>query len=77
VWLEVLGQLKKSSDLIGNRTRDLSACSIVPQPNKLPRMLKSRKIVRLFVGTVAKYFNCFEVSAHFCFLGYSECAAAC
>jgi hypothetical protein len=24
--------IEKSSDLIGNRTRDLSACSIVPQP---------------------------------------------
>jgi hypothetical protein len=31
VGLEGLGQLKKSNDIIGNRTRDLSACSIVPQ----------------------------------------------
>jgi hypothetical protein len=30
--LEGLGQLKKKSNyLIGNRTRDLPACSIVPQ----------------------------------------------
>jgi hypothetical protein len=28
--------IKKSNDLIGNRTRDLPACSIVPQPTKLP-----------------------------------------
>jgi hypothetical protein len=34
VRLEGLGNLKKFSDLIGNRTRDLSACSIVPQPTK-------------------------------------------
>jgi hypothetical protein len=34
--LEGLGQLKKFSDLIGNRTRDFPACSIVPQPNTLP-----------------------------------------
>jgi hypothetical protein len=37
--LEELGQLKKSSDLIGNRTRDPPACSIVPQPTTLPRQL--------------------------------------
>jgi hypothetical protein len=29
-------QLKKSNDLIGNRTRDLQDCSIVPQPTTLP-----------------------------------------
>jgi hypothetical protein len=29
--LEGLG---KSSDVVGNRTRDLLACSIVPQPTK-------------------------------------------
>jgi hypothetical protein len=27
--------IKKSSDLIGNRTRDLPACSEVPQPSTL------------------------------------------
>jgi hypothetical protein len=29
---------KKSSDLIGNRTRDLQTCSIVPESTKLPRV---------------------------------------
>ena len=28
---------KKSNDIIGNRTRDIPACSIVAQPTKLPR----------------------------------------
>ena len=28
---------KNSSDTIGNRTRDLSTCSAVPQPTALPR----------------------------------------
>jgi hypothetical protein len=28
---------EKSNDLIGNRTRDIPACSIVPQPTMLPR----------------------------------------
>jgi hypothetical protein len=29
--------IEKSNDLIGNRTRDLPACSVVPQPSTLPR----------------------------------------
>jgi hypothetical protein len=29
--------IEKSNDLIGNQTRDLPACSIVPQPTALPR----------------------------------------
>ena len=28
--------MKKSNDIIGNRTRDLSACSAVPQPTAPP-----------------------------------------
>jgi hypothetical protein len=36
VRLEGLGKLKKIH-LIGTRTRDLPACSIVPQPNTLSR----------------------------------------
>jgi hypothetical protein len=38
VRLEELGQLKeKSNYLIGNRTREHPACSIVPQSTTLPR----------------------------------------
>jgi hypothetical protein len=44
VRLEGLGKLKKVQ-LIGSRTRDLPACSIVPQPTTLPRAL--RRMVRL------------------------------
>ena len=29
--------MKKSNDTIGNRTRDLPACSAVPQPTAPPR----------------------------------------
>jgi len=29
--------MKKSNDTIGNRTRDLLACSVVPQPTAPPR----------------------------------------
>jgi hypothetical protein len=37
VRLEGLGKLKKSNDVIRNGTRDLPACSIVPQPTALLR----------------------------------------
>jgi hypothetical protein len=37
VLLEGLGKLKKLNYLIGFRTRDLPASSIVPQPTTLPR----------------------------------------
>jgi hypothetical protein len=37
VQLERVGKLKKSIDLIGKGTRDLPACSIVPQPTTLSR----------------------------------------
>jgi hypothetical protein len=39
VRLEGLGQLKKSSD-IRNRTRELPACSIVPQRSTLPKLIR-------------------------------------
>jgi hypothetical protein len=59
VRLERLSQLKKkSSDLIGNRTRDLPTCSLVPQPTTLLRlgiylaetMPLSKRTLRLFVA---------------------------
>jgi hypothetical protein len=34
---ERIRSIEKSNDLIGIRTRDLPACSIVPQPTTLPR----------------------------------------
>ena len=40
--------MKNSSDTIGNLTRDLPACSAVPQPTALPRVPnvgKVRKII--------------------------------
>jgi hypothetical protein len=37
VWPEGLSTLKKYNDIIGNRTRELPACSIVPQSTTLPR----------------------------------------
>jgi hypothetical protein len=30
--------IEKSNDLIGNQTRDLPACSVLPQPTALPRV---------------------------------------
>jgi hypothetical protein len=36
--LEALAQLKNPNDLFGNRTINLPACSIVPQPTTLPHV---------------------------------------
>jgi hypothetical protein len=47
VRLEGLGELKKSSYLNGNRTRDLPACSTVSQSTRLPRPPRSWKHRRL------------------------------
>jgi hypothetical protein len=56
VRLEGLGQFKKSSELIGNRTRDLPTCSIVPQPTALPEYLSggpSCAVARYVTGRTA------------------------
>jgi hypothetical protein len=42
VWLEGLGKLKKIN-LIGTLSRNLLACSIVPQPTMLPRAPSSHE----------------------------------
>jgi hypothetical protein len=39
--------IEKSNDLIGIRTRDLPACSIVPQPVTLPRALNNINLILL------------------------------
>jgi hypothetical protein len=36
--------IETSNDLIGIRTRDLPACSIVPQPTTLPRATKIYRV---------------------------------
>jgi hypothetical protein len=67
VQLEGLGELEKSGDLIGIRTRDLPACSVVPQPTRLPLWkqwvlsYEGKKQVRV-LGTICVYasFQPFE-----------------
>jgi hypothetical protein len=53
-------KLKNSNkDLIGNRTRDLPACSIVPQSTTLPRAPKTECVFVGFLvlaGVVTKTF---------------------
>jgi hypothetical protein len=69
VQLEGLGQLKKSSNLIGNGTRDLPACSIVPQPTTLPgapityRAGQNFTLMKLEVMTEEAFQNCYAISA--------------
>jgi len=41
--------MKNSNDTIGNRTRDLPACSAVPQPTESPRARKLLKGMNEFV----------------------------
>jgi hypothetical protein len=42
---------KNSNDLIGNRTRDLPACSAVPQPTAPPRAPKYLRVdINIFRG---------------------------
>jgi hypothetical protein len=48
----VAGRIKsveKSNDLIENRTRDIPACNIVPQPTMLPPALNMVMMVNLFI----------------------------
>ena len=42
VWPEELWQMKIPSDTIGNRTRDLTTCSAVPQPTEKYRYRRKR-----------------------------------
>jgi hypothetical protein len=55
--LEGLGELKKSSDLIGNRTCDLPAGSIVPPRFPFFSMHKRSEFCEWMVGTSA-YLEC-------------------
>jgi hypothetical protein len=42
VRMGILGKLKNVNDLIGFRTRDLPACSIMPQPTTLSQAIQHR-----------------------------------
>jgi hypothetical protein len=53
--LEGLSQLKKSNDFIVNRTRDLPACSIVPQPTTLPRAPVIRYLEKQLIQSAIIY----------------------
>ena len=67
--------IKNSSDTIGNRTRDLSACSAVPQPTAPPRapnmkgrpincgLLKIIRFIRNYLMTLKNL--CMSVADHF------------
>jgi hypothetical protein len=45
VWLQGLAKVtKRNSDFFGNRTRDLQACSLVPQLTTLPRATLTVKV---------------------------------
>jgi hypothetical protein len=49
--LEGLSELKKSSHLFGNQTRDLPACGIVPQPTTLSHATLTYKYIITIFST--------------------------
>jgi hypothetical protein len=57
VRLEVLGKSKNFNDLIGNRTRDLPACSIVFQPITLPRVANNVLVSSCLSGLCKDMFT--------------------
>jgi hypothetical protein len=52
--------IEKSSDLIGNRTCDLPACSIMPQPTALPHTPEGYTMhINFILHRIRNKFNCF------------------
>jgi hypothetical protein len=49
--------IEKSNNLIGNRTRDLPACSIVPQPTTPLRVPRVRWIISQMLGSDNKEYG--------------------
>jgi hypothetical protein len=69
--------VEKSSDLVGNQTRELAACSIVPQTNTLPRastyMLTNNKISNaVFLIWFPRFLNR-QVNNSCRFICYGRC----
>jgi hypothetical protein len=64
VRLEGSDQLKNPNGLVGNRTRDLPACSIVPQPTTLPHApIKNRRNVICHYTSMELEFYEFRIGA--------------
>jgi hypothetical protein len=69
VRLEGLGRLNEINDFIGNQIRDLSACSIVTQANRLPRAVSERKCLALMMLNKGSMDHCLI----YIYLEYNEC----
>jgi hypothetical protein len=50
--------IKNSSDIIGNQTRDLPACSAVPQPTAQQRATNRNEYQKYFLGVEAAGAYC-------------------
>ena len=57
---------KLSNDNIGNRTRDLTACSAVPQPTVLPAACPQSVFVGIKIISDRRYFGCLVGLLLFC-----------
>jgi len=51
--------IKNSNDTIGNRTRDLAACSAVPQRTTPPAACPQSVFVSTKIISDRRFFNCF------------------
>ena len=50
--------MKNSNDTIGNRTRDLPACSAVPQPTAPPRAPKIYTVISKYLRPSMEFASC-------------------
>ena len=70
---EGLCQWKKSNDTIGNRTRDLPACSAVPQPTAPPRLSVFCLSVSFFLTFCRIFLSLFSYFFSASFTSLSTC----
>jgi hypothetical protein len=57
--------MKKSNDTIGNRTRNLPACSAVPQPTAPPRAPQNKVTYIVYIIMVAQTAAANDFRIHF------------
>jgi hypothetical protein len=72
VRLEGLGKLKKSSDLIENRTCGLPACSIVPQPTGL---MPAQLTCHIHFSTLSTLYNLWSYINSFIYALFDDSVA--
>jgi hypothetical protein len=62
--------IENSNNLIGNRSRNLPACSIVPQPTTLPRAPSFYAAIFISFPILIATFKCLYIFLSICFFIY-------